>query len=194
MADTTRPAYAVGDAPPATGLRHDRPRPRAWLLGALPVACIALTAWAAPILARRAPLPGDILSVRDMHRARLNVEPLPRALVTAGVTEDKIRILLTNKLHEGGLTIGNDPDLPQLNFRARLVNDAEDEERVALVFLLEAQQRVKLYRLGEDLRVPTYTGGAMAVTDRAHLVEVATSKAREVASAMVGAVRHAGRQ
>jgi len=159
------------------------------MIGVLVAVMAGLAAWAGPAVPTRRPVADDVMSVQALHEARLEIFPLPRMLAAASVTEDQIRRNMTEALENSGIAIVEDEGMSLLKFKAKTINYPQDDNIVGLVFILEVVQEAMVHRLGKNFMVPTYSGGAVAITTRDQLAVVSEEKAREVAMAVVRAGR-----
>lgn len=118
---------------------------------------LAGLAYAAPVRPTKPRLPDEQRCLAGMEVVAVDIDNLPRDVVAAGVTKDDLRKIMVEKLEENGFTVTTEPVTPRLVLKILTLREEDRDDVMSLVLFLDIQQRVKLYRLDEDMTLPTAT-------------------------------------
>ena len=167
---------------------------------------------AAPMVPRaKRELPADVQSLQGIRQFHLELEPLPDALIEAGLADADVIQAVTTTLAARGYVVIPPPDPeapapeaadeaddvdkePTLWFKPRVLDERPEADPVAFVLLLEVHQSVHVPRLGRELFLPTYTVGAHEVAPRTELPPAARRQLRELVKGFARIMGRANRE
>ncbi len=121
-------------------------------------------AWAAPLMPGRENLLDEVRTLAGLHTVRLVVE-LPAPMLTQnGFDAEVLRREWTQALEGAGFELGDDEDLPTIHVWAFARDAAPVPDAVSFFVSVTVVQDVRVNRLDQPARIPTWTGlgwGAM---------------------------------
>ncbi len=172
-------------------MRKGRPMKIPVLLAILTLS-VALTA--APILPLQKKLPDEIRCLAGIHRVSLTFAPLPKAMRSAGVSENRLRAIVNERLQEAWIKVVEDPSImPQLVVSMRTADEVDVRGVEAFALTIDVQQRVAVLRIerNNQMMLPTATFAGVAVAEEAQVVAAVERKCRSVVDSMLRAFNRA---
>lgn len=167
---------------------------RRTLTAALAMILIAGLAYAAPIRPSKPRLPDEQRCLANIKTVAVEVDILPRDVVAAGVTKDDLRKIMVATLEENGFQVTTEPVTPRLVLKILTLREDDRDDVMSLVLFLDIQQRVKLYRLDEDMILPTATVPAWQQFDPKELGVVIKDRTQYASSLLVQVVKMAANE
>ncbi len=135
------------------------------------VTIIASALLAAPVGRDFREVPDELRVVANIKQLRVDVALLPAVLTEADVTRRQILEQATAKLTEVGFEVVEDEQAPLIMFTASTLEDPAMPDIIAYTVFVDVVQKVHLYRLEEDVTVPTATVSVQRLAKRSELVE-----------------------
>ena len=120
------------------------------------IAGVLGTLAAAPITGQPA-LTDEQRSYADMWRLRVEVPPLPKELVAAGVRASDLHERVVEILTDAGVTVTEEIGDPKLSYKIGTMVDDRFPDVVGLAVVIDVMQRTRVLRLGDDLNLATST-------------------------------------
>ena len=146
------------------------------------LAMAAMSWWlrAAPIIGARPMLPDEILTLQGLRDVRLKTAPVTPTLLEHGITMEMLQAF-RQRLAERGFELTEKQDVPIIQFSARVQTNARHPRIVAIYFVVDVHQRVRLHRIDRDLSVPTISVSHAAITTRDQVESILEQEVRDLA-------------
>ena len=168
---------------------------RRYLVVALAVTVLtagSLYLWAAPVLPK-VKLTDQHLTLADLKRLELVVDPLPKRLEDLGVKWEDLDDAWRQRLSDAGFELTNGKGDPILRLHLVVAIDAEVPDAIAVAPRVTLEQRVMLPNRDRAFMVPTYVHHAVGLEperklgpsmDQAlrHMLELFIAKQRAAAA------------
>ena len=135
-----------------------------WILCIGAVGIASLLAVGAPIMPGATKLPGHVRSLAKIDRIRLVIDPIPPHLADAGITRSSIRERAAGLLENYEIALDDkSEDLPELHLVLIEITETDVADAIAYLLGVQLHQTVRIPRLNESVRVPTYShiGGGL---------------------------------
>ena len=158
-------------------------RTRKWLTITAVVLAMTTTAWwlhAAPIRNARPKLPDEIITLHGLREIRLKTVPLGPSLTELNVTKEMMRAF-EERLVEKGFEVTEKQDVPIIQVSARLQTNSRHPDIIAVYFVVDVHQRVRVYRIDQDLTVPTISISHAVITTPNQVADMLEQEVRDLA-------------
>jgi hypothetical protein len=155
---------------------------------------LALLARAAPLFPQKPKTSDHKLSLADLDRVRIVLEPIPAVLRQLGVKGDEVEARCRRILRASGIEPDSREQEQVLNLKFYAMEDDSVQHAMGYIVSLRFNQPADLQRIGRTLNVPTYAriGGGLEPKDK--LLAVLTRIVDSLIEEFAAEVRVASRQ